>query len=681
MSTSIYLDPSFSSALTQYAGGSVSLEALVWQRFVVDYQIDVSQPITDAEQAQFQTYLERYESIGLTPAALNGSATPPNTSNYLECYLKILNSPYLSWAFGGSQDPTTSQGIRDIWNSFLLAYNINSSQVDTVDFSALFSTYIGTLERKAASYTPSISTAEADPEKDLQIALWNRFLTVYGYSPTQTSTTVVERQFSQFLQQYELWGIDVTTLNSTNTLPSGIGSDFFLNFLNSFYGQYSPLELTDLWNRFLQSQGLTTNPDDLDSLQQPFVAFLKTLMTNKASFEAATGLSPANQAQRELFGTVMTSLSKMLAATEQVVVTNAASLKIYGEWQEALTKEMTRAPNLVPVSDADLTSSEITTVRIPSGAPVGTDHSIEELINLQTSGALNTDGTIPANAIITYGLTSLDQSNYAIICQIQGAGLDPTNSTVQAQYNLINVTSSTATTTYWNLNKFTLGYNKITMNEVIQWAYDQLLDHPSTPVSFTAGGTYSFAIVTNGDGSKSLQVSITGPAGDSSSASIAYTDALGQYMLADGSGTTPMRDSFDNWVSAIGKTFCKAMSSLPTSIALYRGVTNPLDPTKKIYVPGLTGHYTSSSVYITDPKTGEQVLDTSAMQNRQEQNAILQQYIAQIRAKRATVQNASSLVQATLQTAQSSINKIASLWTSILQAIATILQTLYRHSS
>ena len=681
MSTSIYLDPSFSSALTQYAGGSVSLEALVWQRFVVAYQIDVSQPITETEQAQFQTYLERYESVGLTTSALSGSATPPNTSNYLECYLRILNSPYLSWAFDASQDPTTSQGIRDIWNSFLQAYNIDSSQVDTVDFSALFSTYIGTLERKAASYIPSLSTAEADPGKDLQIAIWNRFLTVYGYSPTQTSTAVVEKQFSQFLQQYDLWGIDVTTLNSTNTLPSGAGSDFFLSFLTSFYGQHSTLELTDLWNRFLQSQGLTTNPDDLDSLQQPFVAFLKTLMTNKASFEATTGLSPENQSQRELFGTVMASLSKMLAATEQVVVTNATALKIYGEWQEALTKQMTRTPNLVPVSDADMTSSEIITVRVPSGAPVSTDHSIAALIGLQSSGALNADGTIPADSIITYGLTSFDQTRYATICQIQQAGLDPTNSAVQKQYSLTDVTSATATTTYWNLDKFTLGYNKITMNEVIRWAYDQLLDHPSTPVSFTAGGTYSFAVVTNTDGSQSLQVSITGPAGDSSSASIAYTNALGQYMLADGSGTTLLRDSFDNWVGAIGKTFCKAMSSLTASITQYRGVPDPADSTKTVYVTGLTGHYTSSSVYVTDPKTGVQVLDTSAMQNRQEQNAILQQYIAQIRARRATVQNASSLVQSTLQTAQTSINKIASLWTSILQAIATILQTLYQHSS
>jgi hypothetical protein len=680
MSTSIYLDPSFSSALTQYAGGSVSLEALVWQRFVVAYQIDVSQPITDAEQAQFQTYLEKYASIGLSTSALIGTATPPNTSNYLECYLKILNSPYLSWAFDASQDPTTSQGIRDIWNSFLQTYNIDSSQVDSIDFSALFSTYIGTLERKAASYIPSTSTTEADPEKDLQIALWNRFLTVYGYSPTQTSTPVVEKQFSQFLQQYELWGIDVTTLTSTNTLPSGTGSEFFLSFLNSFYGQYSTIELTDLWNRFLQSQGLTTNPDDLDSLQQPFVAFLKTLMTNKASFEATTGLSPANVAQRELFGSVMAGLSKMLAATEQVVVTNAAALKIYGEWQETLTKQMTRAPNLVPVSDSDMTSSELTTVRIPSGAPVGTDHSIAALINLQTSGVLNTDGTIPADAIVTYGLTSLDQTNYTIICQIQGAGLDPTNSTVQTQYGLVDVTSSTATTTYWNLDKFTLGYNKTTMNEVIKWAYDKLLSDPSTPVSFTAGGTYTFSFVTNTDGSKSLQVSITGPAGDTSSASIAYTNSLGQYMLADGEDTTPLVDSFENWTSAIGNTFCKAMSSLPSSVALYRGIADPLDSTKTIYVTGLTGHYTSSSVFVTDPKTGVQTLDTSAMQNRQEQNAILQQYVAQIRAKRAVVQNASSLVQSSLQTAQTSINKIASLWTSILQAIATILQTLYQHA-
>jgi hypothetical protein len=615
MSSSIYLDPSFSSALTRYAGGSVSLEALVWQRFVVAYQIDVSKPLTDTEQEQFRTLLGRYESLGLSTSALNGGATPPNTSNYLECYLKILNSPYLGWALGPSQDPTTSQGIRDIWNSFLQTYNIDSNQVNSIDFSALFSTYIGTLERRAASYIPSTSTIEAVPEQDLQIALWNRFLTVYGYSPTQPSTTVVEKQFSQFLQQYELWGIDVATLNSTNTLPSGPDSDFFLNCLSSFYGQYSPQELTDLWNKFLQTQGVPSNPADLSSLQEPFLSYLKGLMTNKALLEAETGLSPANLQQRELFGSLMAGLSKMLAATEGVVVANAAALKIYGAWQEELTKQMTRIPNLVPVALTDLSSSDVTSVRVPSGEPVGTDPTTGEPV-------------------------------------------------------------------YWNLDKFTLGYNKITMNEVIKWAYTQLQDDPSTPVSFTPGlaGTYTFSIVTNADGGSSLQVSMTGPAHDQSSASIPYTDATGHYLLADGSGTTLVPDSFDNWVSAIGKTFCRAISTLSGSITRFRGVADPFTH-KLIYVTGLLGHYTNDSVYYTDPDTGAQVLDTTEMQNRQEQNAILQQYISQIRARRAVVQNASTLVQATLQTAQTSINKIASLWTSILQAISTILRSLYQHTS
>ena len=613
MSSSIYLDPSFSSALTQYAGGSVTLETLVWQRFVVAYDIDVSKPLTDDELAQFKTFLELYESLGLSTSALNGNATPPSSSlySYSDCYRDILNSPSLSWAY-------TDQGIQDIWNGFLQTYNIDAGQVSSVDFSALFSTYIKTLERQAAAYTPSLSTAEVTPNQDLQIVLWNRFLTIYGYSPTQQSTPALEKQFSQFLQQYQLWGIGLAALNSTNTLPSGDGSDFFTNALSSFYGQCGTQELTDLWNQFLETQGLTSNPTDLTSLQQPFMKFMTSLMVNKASFEATTATSPASQEQQQLFSSLMSSLANMLAVTEQVVITNAAAMKIYGAWQEQLTQQMTRTPNLVAVPDAQMTSSVNTTVRIPAGDPVTTD--------------------------------------------------------------------STGQSTFWDLDQFTLGYNQTTMKEVIQWAYNQIRNGSSTSVSFSAGGTYTFALVTNSDGSKSIQVSITGPAGDSGSASVEYINSAGQYMQTDGSGTSATPDTFDNWVSVIGHTFCNAMSSLTESINEYRGLDssgNPITDSSgnTVYVTGLTGHFTGDSTYYTDPTTKQQVLDTTEMQNRQEQNAVLQQYIAQIRAKRAVVQNASLIVQSTLQTAQTSINKIASLWTSILQAISTILHTLFERSS
>ena len=629
-STSIYLDPSFSSSLTQYAGGSVSLETLVWQRFVVTYDIDVSKSLTDTELTQFKTFLELYESLGLTTSALSGTATPPSTSNYDACYNEIASSPYLNWICGS----TTLAGLalRDIWNGFLQKYDIDSNLVSTIDFSALFSTYIKSLEQTASNYKPSLSTAEVSPEQDLQIALWNRFLTIYGYSATQQSTATMRTQFSQFLQQYELWGIDVTTLNSSTSLPSGDGSEFFLNCLNSFYGQYGTQELTDLWNRFLQTQGLTSNPTDLSSLQKPFISFLKNLMSNKASFEAATSISPADQEQRQLFGTLMDSLANMLAVTEQVVVTNAAALKIYGAWQEQLTQQMTRTSSLSALSSLALEGKSTT------GALSGSDVSLTTI-------------QIPTG--------------------------DP-----------VTVDSTTDETTYWDLDKFTLGYNLTSMKEVIQWAYGQLRDGSSTSVSLTpgAGGTYTFSLVQGPDGSSSIQVSILGPAGDTSSASVKYTSSAEEYMLADGSGSSPSLDTSDDWVTAISHTFCTAMSSLTASITKLRGTsvtTTNTDGTTTVtttYVLGLTGHYTGNSTYYTDTDTGTQALDTSESQNRQEQNAILQQYIAQVRARRAVVQNASTNIQATLQTAQTSINKIASLWTSILQAIATILQSLYQKS-
>lgn len=62
--------------------------------------------------------------------------------------------------------------------------------------------------------------------------------------------------------------------------------------------------------------------------------------------------------------------------------------------------------------------------------------SVEVLINLQKAGLMNDDGTIPATTISTYNLSAQDVSDYALIYQIQQAGLDPTDSAVQAQYGL-----------------------------------------------------------------------------------------------------------------------------------------------------------------------------------------------------------------------------------------------------
>ena len=64
------------------------------------------------------------------------------------------------------------------------------------------------------------------------------------------------------------------------------------------------------------------------------------------------------------------------------------------------------------------------------------DNSVEVLINLKKAGLMNDDGTIPASTVSTYNLTAQDVSDYALIYQILQAGLDPTSSTVQAQYGL-----------------------------------------------------------------------------------------------------------------------------------------------------------------------------------------------------------------------------------------------------
>ena len=87
----IFLDPSYALTLTQYSGSTVSLETLVWQRFVGMNNIDVSVPLTDDQKAAFLALVKQYQGWGLTIDDLTGTSIQPTSSNYESCYVLAAN--------------------------------------------------------------------------------------------------------------------------------------------------------------------------------------------------------------------------------------------------------------------------------------------------------------------------------------------------------------------------------------------------------------------------------------------------------------------------------------------------------------------------------------------------------------------------------------------------------------
>jgi hypothetical protein len=626
----IYLDPSYANILTQYGGDTVPIETLIWQRFVGINNIDVSQPLTEEQKTSFSTMFQQYQAWGLSVNDLLATSVQPTTSTYLSCY------DLAEALFPG----ITSVQIKDMWNGFLHTYSLTNDKIGSQDLSALFTSYLKSLYDKQNAYNTlpaSQQKVETAPEDVLQIALWNRFLTAYGYSAQNTSTALEEKQFAAFVQQYRIWNVTASTLQSTNTLPTGTGSEFFVNYIQAFYGQLSAAEQTDLWNSFLSTKGLSTNPPDLSSLQQPFVDFINSLQAKKGAFEAATALSPQEIAQRTVFSDVMVSLQRMLEASEGVVINNAAALKIYNDLQEEYTKQMTSAPNLVAVSSSQLNTSESTTLQIPSSTDLST----------------------------------------------------------------------------WDLSDYTFGYANISLRDVLTWAYGTFSKDSSTPLTFgdatSPMGAYTFSMTTDSDGQPAIQETfsiylkdpsiqndiayprsdyVAGP--DSSyytyvtqSTVVTVKDIYGQPLTNSSTGSA---NTFSETVELLETGFKSIFSALATqtpypSTPSYTVITNlrgePDDSTNPYYPAGVEGRFLGDVSTWIDT-SGNMNIDSSELEHRTAQNAVIQQYVNATRARREMVQNATKQTQAVLQAARSSVNNIATLWTSILEAISTIVNAIYQ---
>lgn len=652
----IFLDPFYSNTLTQYGGDTVPLDALVWQRFVGLYDLDVTRPLTDTQKLAYKAYLTRYRAWGLTIDDLSSTAVQPSSANYVQCY-----------EFANTLFPNISAvEIKDIWNGFLREYSLDSRQVEGQDLSALFTNYLKLLVERGIAYDSlpdNQRPTPKSPEQVYQIALWNRFLEVFGYSARDASTQDERVLFSKFVQQYANWRMDLATLQSTNPLPSGDGADFFLSYINAFYGNLSTIEQTDLWNRFLTLKGLTSNPADLSPLRQPFADFINSLQSQKAAFERVTALSPHEIEQRTVFNDVMTSLQKMLIASEGVVTTNAAAMRIYSEWQKMYTEQMTRAPNLVAVPKTTETRQTPTGTQTIQGQATSRETTLQ----------------IPPDADIST----------------------------------------------WDLSKYTFGYGKISLKDVITWAADSLMKDPSTPITFgdekSPMGAYIFSVEQGPSGARikvSFDIYLKDPlyANDvlyprtvtpeeAAGGAVPYgpDDRPDLYTEVTQSAFLPMLDSqgnplskadspgtpydLDDWVSAISDTFKEVFTALsiqtpyPTD-PTYNVIKNlrgaPDDPAAPYYPAGIPGRFLEDMEAWTDPLTGQMMTDTTELQNRTAQNIVIQQYVNVTRSRREMVQNITANIQAVLQMAKDSVNKITSLWTSILEAITSITAAIFK---
>jgi len=479
---------------------------------------------------------------------------------------------------------------------------------------------------------------------EYQEALWDKFAQVYEEETgapldmSLDSTDEIKEGFLNFLQRYTLLHITLETLQSENELPpSGGEFDFYLNYLNAFYGPYTTVEKTDLWNRFLRLKNFETNPADTPELREAFVKYINAMRMSELRMEAQVALSPEEAESRYILSAVMDSVGTMLKTVQGLVTTQSKLLTFYGHRREMYTKMMTRVPNLIPVDN--IYTSADTTVSLP-------------YINEQ----------IPIG---------------------------------QAIQN-------------WDLQEFTLGYNKINVKDIIEWGLStaMLPDNLDTWIEFAGegdppeSGQFQFKAVTDAEGViTQLKQRYTFPGHpDWIEKTIEIFDEQGNPILKPDQFGTSVPKRLPDWVEDSEDLFKEIFTELalddddvPPFIAYFNdpfsrtvtdenGITTTIDESRRV---GLTGRYLSNNYAPNEALTdaeNERIknLTEEEFKDRATQNAVLQQYVEGIRSLRKLIADRSKQLQITLAEARQGINKITGLWTVILEMINNVTRSIFK---
>jgi len=511
-----------------------------------------------------------------------------------------------------------------------------------------------TIRLDSAFYTDKLNFYYGGSPEDLENlsghheALWNRFEDIYeeresvplDLDAVLDAQTLLELrdEFLRFIQHYALLHIDIDVLESENELPQpGTGLDFYLNHLNAFYGQCREVVKKDLWNNFLLSKGLTTNPQDTPELREAFAQYINGLRMSEVRMEAATTRSPENAKAQLLLNGVMESVGTMLNTVESLIKTQARLLTFYGTWQESYTKMMTRVPNLIPVED--IYQSVHTTVKLPD-------------IGAALKSALE--------------------------------GEDPvTPETIEELKDAIRG---------WDLQEYTFGYNKINLKEVIEWGIDSALKNPGEWQVFRAdkgghaeSGNFQFRAVPDAEGNiTKIRLRFYYPEYTDywTGADLNFQDAQGNVIMGSDSFGNPVPKGFSDWVKEAQTLFKEEIfCNLPDVVEFVRYYTHSFNRD----VEGedvdslrlaLRGRYLLGEYGGDDEEL--QAISEENFHARAEQNAILQQFVENIRSLRKFIADKSKALQLSLADAKEAVNKITGLWTVILEMINNVTKAIFK---
>ncbi len=221
--------------------------------------------------------------------------------------------------------------------------------------------------------------------------------------------------------------------------------------------------------------------------------------------------------------------------------------------------------------------------------------------------------------------------------------------------------SSQITVNLNDLSRFTYGYSNISLQDIIQWGIDSAKNNPNTVITFGnasgATGAYSFNVYSPDNQRLYLQMSFQRNA-------IANPADPFHPLPALGPVTQQMLIASTNQADTVYSTTDEQNTQ---AVSLWQDMLQPLNLSSNMSGVGGTGipwRYTSSS--------------DSDFTARTEINANLQQYISSIQARRDSITSSIQALQSILTQGKSDLSTQTGLLTSILEAIDTVNQSIFK---
>lgn len=560
-------------------------------------------------------------------------------------------------------------------------------------------------------YTRILKTYFSWTTEDDRMTYWQRFAVSKGFSTSSPpeDSPALQSEFEAFLAKYKKWGLTTSSLRLGNSIPTT--NTYYSTLLDTFFSEETATTKKDIWNGFVESQGYTTNPTDTATIRQAFNSYIRVIHSESISKKINDYFSQQPLSFRIMlwdhFARSKGSTGLSLSESDQnmaeflVFIQRYSALGI-GPDSFSLNQSIPTSPpfyqNFMSAYFGNLTTIEQTDIwnNFLSHYGYSTNPTDSESVQKQFATYIQglssrlyslQDATLlspkemESRVIATSVLSSLKKYLNATEQQIQ----TQSNSLMfygrwQQYYtdmmtrvpNLTGGEAGKVKANTTDLSKFTFGYNNISMLDAINWGVDEALKHPSVTAAFGSPeqsgecviGKYSF-LVQEINGKKEIRLGIdlstahivTFNGNIPSVTTLPPISASKTIVFEDPSASPAIKLSTSELVDAVQNGFKALFQETPDFI---QRINNKI---------GIPGRYLGSTDSATNDKD---------IQGRAEVNALLQQYVENIRSQRDAIRNLSSQLQSSLNQSRQGINNQTSLWTSILETIDNVMKEITR---